>query len=234
MKKLKVLSITLLAVILSMSLASCTLLEAVINTNAEDSKAAVTGFLDAFSKMEIKNASAFLENSEADDIPFDNLDDAKKQLLEELSSGSSEMAPYVDKLSPLLDLMFNKMLGGMKYTIADEPSVEGGVYTYTVDFTSYDFTELGNVISKALQNVDYSKIGTDLANSGTITATTSTEDAMNIIFDAVVAECEGVIEDTFKDINPETVAVKFAVEKIDGKWLITDDSDLDAFDNIFG
>ncbi len=198
---------------------------------AEDT---VDGFMQALCVFDIKEMSSYTLDPDAvkEEIGFDDL---KTYVTEEIYAGSTDeeikmMESFVDTI---IDAYLEAIYDTMSYKITS--SKKGGKdYVITTDFTFLDF-ELAQENLESTMNTEMASASAEVTNEliadGKITATTTEEEMIKIVFDAIAEKMVPIIEKSILEAPRTTGENTFLVTEKDGIWYIdTDKSKLsDAF-----
>ena len=199
----------------------------------EESKVAVTGFMDAICQLDFKSASSYVDSEDfLADIPFENLDGAKDLFMKELGD---EVAAYSDTFTPVADTLLGKITGSMSYEITSSEKTEDG-YLHKITLNSIDFDQVGEM--DFLSELDFEALGTELINelltNGTISLTSSEEEVMPALMTGLRDKLLPIIEEGLDAMGTTTSELELLVAETDGTWkIVNEKSTFENFDGLF-
>lgn len=191
-------------------------------SDAEAAKAALTGFLDGFCKLDAEEMEKYIDDPSAIPEEFNelNIDNLMDQM-------PAELEPYSDDFEKLLNAMVDRMSKEITYEITDEKE-DDGEYTYTVSITApnFDDVDMEEVFADAFTEDVMLEIVEELQASGKITDASSEEEIMDAVMPEIIDKAIETIDDM--DFDTVTEDNTFVVCEKDGEWLVNaEKSDLE-------
>ena len=211
----KLLSI-LIVVALIVACAGC------LSTNTDSEKKAietVENFLNALTQLDGQTIKSYLsDESLVDSVPFAGSGSFSELVL---SNFPDELEEYKNDFMPMIDAMEEKITSCMSYEIL---GVEANDDSYDVSaeyIMPANLDIMTDMYSETFSEENLVIILENLVNDGIITDSTTEEELMPIIVNAIVEQAT-LVADEFEFEAKETQVV-YTVSEFDGKWLIIPD-----------
>ena len=212
----KILCITMVF-ILALSIAGCS----VGKSNAEKT---AKNFMDAFCEFNLKEAFEYLENKDSHTLPFETLDQLIESMRISMEQGESVdgMNFYVDKF---LVPIYTRLVEKLSYSISGTEKQED---KYTVN-VNLETINAENITTSDLNFEDImSELATELTENGTLNKDMSQEDFLAVIMENAPEKMAEKMLLLMDNAGTHTIPVKLVIKKVDGKYLITDESDIET------
>ncbi len=206
----------ILALCLALAFAGCGNNE----QDAQEAKAAVTGFMDAVVNLDMQEAAKYVDNPEV--INNLGLNDISGQAIDMAIQQNPVIAQYKDKFIPIVEKSIEKAKQVSSYEILAEETVSSS-FVYTVNLTTPDdATATEEQLRKSMEEYTTEegimKLMNELLASGKITMSSSQEEITNATIDALIAKMIDAMDKiTFET---ETEEIKVSVSKTGDKWLV--------------
>lgn len=191
---------------------------------AKESKKVAEEFMAACIAFDLKKMVDYVGEDDSD-LPFKDLADAKKTLIDELGEDES-MKDFAEEFEGIIDSMFKSMTDAMSYEIEEGKKVvtnngEKYVYPVTLNLIAEDTdvdTQFEELMEDSMSEEAMQELALELLEEGKITESSSEEEIMKAVFDAILPKMEEAVE----KLEWETTSTEgeiVVVEK-DGKWVI--------------
>ena len=186
----------------------------------EEAEATITSFMDNYCAFRLKDASQYIQNKDAYPLIYDDIDDAINSLK------SVEMENEVSGLNDSYDLylkpIFEKNIEKLSYEIINCEKTEGKFY-FTINFESVD---IKNVKVEYDQEAIMTEVTDELKEEGSLTEDMDKDEWQIAISAAMMEKIVPYALEAIDKAGTTTNEITLVVEKIDDKYLITDESDL--------
>ena len=203
-----------------------TLLFSVSGCTGSISKAekTVTSFMDSYCQFNLKDAFEHIENKDSYKLPFQDLEGAILSVKESMTAEMTEeeASDYVDSfIAPI----FRKFVEKLSYKISDSKK-EDDKFIFNI--------ELASINSQNLSGSEYNpeelllELTTELYENGTITEDMTEEEMSQAMFKPMMQKMTEYILETIENSGTETKTIKLVLKKESGKYLITEESDLEV------
>jgi len=212
----KILCITMVF-ILALSIAGCS----VGKSNAEKT---AKNFMDALCEFNLKAAFEYLENKDSHTLPFETLDHLMETMRISMEQGESVdgMDSYVDKF---LVPIYTKLVEKLSYSVSGTEKQED---KYIVNI-NLERINAENITTSELNFEEImSELATELTENGTLNKDMSQEDFLAVIMENAPEKMAEKMLLLMDNAGTHTIPVKLVIKKVDGKYLITDESDIET------
>ncbi|MBE7028300.1 MAG: hypothetical protein E7407_04620 [Ruminococcaceae bacterium] len=203
--------------ILTLSVAGCTF-------GKSNSEKTAKNFMDAFCEFNLKEAFEYLENKDSHTLPFETLDQLIESMRISMEQGESVdgMNFYVDKF---LVPIYTRLVEKLSYSISGTEKQED---KYTVN-VNLETINAENITTSDLNFEDImSELATELTENGTLNKDMSQEDFLAVIMENAPEKMAEKMLLLMDNAGTHTIPVKLVIKKVDGKYLITDESDIET------
>lgn len=203
--------------ILTLSVAGC----ASGKLNAEKT---AKNFMDALCEFNLKAAFEHLENKDSHTLPFETLDHLMETMRISMEQGESVdgMDSYVDKF---LVPIYTKLVEKLSYSVSGTEKQED---KYIVNI-NLERINAENITTSELNFEEImSELATELTENGTLNKDMSQEDFLAVIMEHTPEKMAQKMLSLIENAGTQTIPVKLVIKKTDGKYLITDESDIET------
>lgn len=187
-------------------------------------EATAKSFMDAYCEFNLKEAFGYLENQEGHTLPFetfDNLIETTRLTMEE-GEVVDGMNSYVDKF---IVPIYTKFVERLTYSIA---SIEKEEDKFIVN-VNLETINAENISTNELNFEEImSELATELTENGTLNADMSQDEFLAVIMEYAPEKMASKMIALLDNAGTQTKAVKLVIKKVNGKYLITDESDLET------
>lgn len=203
---MKKLTAFLLALALMLSLTAC--------GNEPEARKTMEGFLNAYVQMDLEGMKAFVQDESVipEEVNLRNIDPIMETLPLELND-------YRDELQQIFQMLPEKAKACFAYEIKGVKKAENQ-YVYTVQLTAPQKKSLNasDILRDQLNEEVMRQIYLELANSGTLTPSSTEQDIQN----ELIPRIPGILRASMENLQMETVerVEEFTVAQVDGQWLI--------------
>ena len=180
-------------------------------------------FMDAYCEFNLKEAFSYLENQEEHTLPFETFDNLIETTRATMEEGEvvDGMNSYVDKF---IVPIYTKFVEKLTYSISN---IEKAEDKFIVN-VNLETINAENISTNELNFEEImSELATELTENGTLNAEMSQDDFLAVIMEHAPEKMATKMIALLDNAGTQTKAIKLVIKKADGKYLITDESDLD-------